>query len=69
MINRRTFVLGTTLAAMVPTPGISLPQRPPATTRPSEPVFMIDGWADPNDGGHADQLWLKAGPGFRTAWR
>jgi hypothetical protein len=72
VIDRRTFVLGAGLAA-VPILGVALPQQTAeaagVAAGASHPVFSIVGWADRDNAGADNQLWLKVGPGWRTAWR
>ena len=68
MIDRRAFVVGAGLAAVTPAFALSLPQLPPTATNASAPVLMIVGWSTQDDD-PADQVWLRVGHGWRTAWR
>ena len=69
MIDRRTFIVGTGLAAVMPTSALALTQLPSAAPPPGGVVFMIDGWSVPGDAGPGDQVWMRIGHGWRTAWR
>jgi hypothetical protein len=69
MIDRRTFVLGTGFAAVTPTLGLSLPQFPPPATSITQLAFMIEGWSTQDDGRHDNQVWMRVGHEWRTAWR
>lgn len=69
MIDRRTFVVGTSLAAVAPTSALSLMQLPSAAPTPGGVVLMIDGWSVPSEDGRDDQVWVRIGHGWRTAWR
>jgi hypothetical protein len=69
MIDRRTFIVGTGLAAVMPTSALSLMQLPSDAPTPSGVVFMIDGWSVPSETGPDDQVWVRIGHGWRTAWR
>jgi hypothetical protein len=69
MIDRRTFIVGTGLAAVVPASALSLVQRPSAEPTPSGVAFMIDGWSVRSETDHEDQVWVRIGHGWRAAWR
>lgn len=69
MIDRRRFVAGAGLAAVTPAIALSLPQPSPAPATAIAPVLMIAGWSNPDDGDTAEQVWLRVGHGWRTAWR
>ncbi|HSI40115.1 MAG TPA: hypothetical protein VLA00_06155 [Xanthobacteraceae bacterium] len=73
VIDRRTFVLGAGVAAAAPALGIAPPAAPTAAAGialgAATPVFVIDGWADRDGAGPDNQLWLKVGSSWRTAWR
>jgi hypothetical protein len=69
MVDRRVFVAGA--AAVAVTPALRL--MPPDVAVPAsnvvEPVFMIDGWSVQDDAGADNQMWMRVGHGWRTAWR
>ena len=68
-VDRRTFVVGTTLVAFAPAlEFLPAPLSPPVANA-SHAVFMIDGWSVPSDGDGADEVWIKLGRSWRTAWR
>jgi hypothetical protein len=68
-IDRRNFVTGVALTAMVP--GLPLlPALPPTlATELSRLVLRIDGWSDPAESGALDVAWIRIGHSWRTAWR
>jgi hypothetical protein len=68
-IDRRTFIVGTSLAAVTPTSSLSLMQLPSAAPTASGVVFMIDGWSTQSETGPDDQVWVRIGHGWRVAWR
>jgi hypothetical protein len=69
MIDRRDFIAGATLVAVAPALGL-LPSQPPALAANVGPVvFMIEGWSVQDDNGTADQVWIRVGHSWRTAWR
>jgi hypothetical protein len=67
MIDRRTFVAGATLAAVVPVIDWLPPQLP--ADAPGDVVFAIDGWSHRNDVEHADRVWIRVGRSWRADWR
>lgn len=69
MIDRRAFVAGTAFVAFAPALEFlpAPPSPPPASA--SRLVFMIDGWSVPGDGDGSDEVWLRVGRSWRTAWR
>jgi hypothetical protein len=69
MIDRRTFIVGTSLAAVAPTSALSLMQLPSAAPTAGEVVLMIDGWSVQSEAGPGDQVWVRIGQGWRAAWR
>ena len=69
MIDRRVFVAGAALAAVAPGLRI-LPAEAavPEAAAIEQPVLMISGWSEAV--GRVDnQVWLRVGLGWRTAWR
>ena len=74
MIDRRTFVAGTALVAVAPTLGLLPTQAGPSVAAPSAAtaariVFMIEGWSVQDERTTADQVWIRIGRSWRTAWR
>ena len=69
MIDRRAFIVGTGLAAVMPTSALALMQPPSAASPPGGVVFMIDGWSSRSEDGPDDQVWVRIGHGWRAAWR
>jgi len=69
MIDRRTFVVGTSLAAVMPTSALALMQPPSVAPPLGGVVFMIDGWSVPSEASPDGEMWLRIGHGWRTAWR
>ena len=68
MIDRRAFVAGTALLAVAPASGCCR-WTLPRTSLTRAPVLMIDGWSAQDDGDPGNQIWIKVGHGWRTAWR
>jgi hypothetical protein len=67
IIDRRAFVAGTALVAFAPAfEFLPVPPSSPATNAGCL-VFMIDGWNAPGDS--ADEVWIRVGRSWRTAWR
>jgi hypothetical protein len=68
MIDRRTFIVGTSLAAITPGPR-ALPLNVAAMASDDlQPVLMIDGWSRRDDSPADNQVWMRIGYGWRTAW-
>ena len=68
-VDRRTFVAGTALLAVAPACGL-LPLDAAANVADARsPVLMIDGWSVQDDSDPGNQVWIKIGHGWRTAWR
>jgi hypothetical protein len=69
MVDRRAFVAGAALAAV--TPALRLLPADSAvgqTTAIQPSVIMISGWSVPDDS-NLDQVWMRVGHGWKTAWR
>ena len=69
IIDRRVFVAGAAVAACSPAlrllaSDVAVPEL--GTALP--PVFMISGWSTEADGA-GDEIWIRVGHGWRTAWR
>jgi hypothetical protein len=66
-IDRRAFVAGTTLVAFAPAIGFLPPALATPAANANDLVFKIEGWSDSDDS--ADEVWLRVGRSWRTAWR
>ncbi|MBT1510307.1 hypothetical protein KIP88_07305 [Bradyrhizobium sp. SRL28] len=69
IVDRRVFVAGAAVAAVAPAFRM-LPAKAavPETAAIQQPAFMISGWSA-EDGSVDNQVWLRVGLGWRTAWR
>jgi hypothetical protein len=69
IVDRRFFIAGATLAAFTPALRI-LPSEGavPELNAIQQPSLMISGWSVEN-GSLDDQVWMRVGLGWRTAWR
>ena len=69
IVDRRVFVAGAALAAITPALRI-LPTEAavPQSAAIQQPAFMISGWSE-EVGSVENQIWLRVGLGWRTAWR
>jgi hypothetical protein len=70
MVDRRSFVAGAGLAVIAP----ALPLLPPNLIAPTavemiSPALLIDGWSVQGDASADNQVWIRVGHGWRTAWR
>jgi hypothetical protein len=69
IIDRRTFVAGTTSIALAPALDL-LPVQLRTPETPAAPlVLMIDGWTVPGESSAADAVWIRIGHSWRTVWR
>jgi hypothetical protein len=69
MIDRRSVLAGTALAAVAPTlsfASASLPTPPAEATRL---IARIDGWSVPNECNAAEEIWIRVDRSWRAAWR
>ena len=69
IVDRRVFVAGAALAAFTPALRL-LPSEAaaPESVAIQQPAFMISGWSV--EGGSIDnQVWMRVGLGWKTAWR
>jgi len=69
IVDRRVFVAGAALAAFTPALRL-LPSEAavPESGAIQQPALMISGWSE--EGSSVDnQVWLRVGLGWRTAWR
>ena len=70
IIDRRTFVAGATFAAFSPAlPLLASDVAVPELKAVQPTVFMISGWSSEADGSTGDEIWMRVGHGWRTAWR
>jgi hypothetical protein len=69
MIDRRTFVAGTTSIALAPALVLLPVQLPTSETPAGQRVLMIDGWNVPSESGAADAVWIRIDRSWRTVWR
>jgi hypothetical protein len=69
IVDRRVFVAGAALAAFAPALRL-LPSEAavPAAAAVEQPALMISGWSVV-DASVGDQVWMRVGPGWKTAWR
>jgi hypothetical protein len=69
IVDRRVFVAGAALAALMPALRL-LPSEAavPESVAIQQPALMISGWSVEN-GSADDQIWMRVGLGWRTAWR
>ena len=69
MIDRRVFVAGAALATL--TPALQLLPSEAAVLESGaiqQPALMISGWSV-ETGGLDNQIWMRVGLGWKTAWR
>jgi hypothetical protein len=68
-IDRRTFIVGTGVAAV--SPGLQLwsLQLPARAAAMSRAEFMIEGWSVRDASAATEQVWLRLDRTWRTAWR
>jgi hypothetical protein len=69
MVDRRAFVAGAALLAVAPACGPLPPEAAANVADVGPPVLMIDGWSVQDDSDPGNQVWIKIGHGWRTAWR
>jgi hypothetical protein len=67
IVDRRALLAGTALVAVTPIFRL-LPLLPPSTS-PNAPAFLIAGWSVEDDIDPSNQMWMRVGHGWRTAWR
>ncbi len=68
-VDRRTFVAGVTLLTVAPTLQLLPVPSSAAAANARRIVFMVDGWNIPGDSDSADEVWIRVGRSWRTAWR
>ena len=69
MVDRRAFIAGTALLAVAPACGLLPLDAAADVADVRSPVLVIDGWSVPDDSDPGNQVWIKVGHGWRTAWR
>jgi hypothetical protein len=69
IVDRRVFVAGAALAAFAPALSILPSEAAVPESGAIQPTsLMISGWSV--EGGSVDnQIWMRVGLGWRTAWR
>jgi len=69
IVDRRVFVAGAALAAFTPALRL-LPSEAavPESGAIRQTALMISGWS-PESGSVDNQVWMRVGLGWRTAWR
>ena len=69
-VDRRVFVAGAAITAF--SPALRLLRQMllvPELKAVLPPVFMISGWSTEADSSPGDEIWMRVGHGWRTAWR
>ena len=69
MIDRRKFVSGTALVAIVPTLSLLPVGLPTPAAEANRLVMKIDGWSTPGQRGTDEEIWITVDRSWRTAWR
>jgi hypothetical protein len=69
MINRRAVVAGVALTAIAPILDSSAQQPSAPASGANRVVFRIEGWSRHDADVTADEVWIRIGHGWRTAWR
>ena len=70
IVDRRVFVAGAAVAAFSPAlPLLASDVAVPELRAVQPPVFMISGWSAEGDSSTGDEIWMRVGHGWRTAWR
>ena len=70
IIDRRAFVAGAAVAAFSPALRLLAADVAVPELKAVQPaVFMISGWSTEADGSRNDEIWMRVGHGWRTAWR
>lgn len=69
IVDRRDFIVGAAAATLAPALQI-LPAGAavPEAVAIEQPAFMISGWSEAV-GSVDNQVWLRVGLGWKTAWR
>jgi hypothetical protein len=69
MIDRRKFMSGTALVAVVPTLSLLPVALPTPAAETNRLVIKIDGWSTPGQRGTDEEVWIRVDRSWRTAWR
>ena len=69
MIDRRKFMSGTALVAVVPTLSLLPAALPTPAAETNRLVMKIEGWSTPGQRGTDEEIWLTVDRSWRTAWR
>ena len=70
IIDRRAFVAGAAVAAFSPAlPLLASDVAVRELNLVQPPMFMISGWSAEGDSNTGDEIWMRVGHGWRTAWR
>jgi len=69
IIDRRTFVVGTTSTALAPALHLLPVQLLTPETPAGQVILMIDGWNVPSESNAADAVWIRISHSWRTTWR
>jgi hypothetical protein len=69
MIDRRIFIASATLVAIAPSLELLPRQISTHEKGPNRIIFMIEGWSTLDETDTSDQVWLRVGHSWRTAWR
>lgn len=69
MIDRRTFMAGTTSITLAPALDLLPVQLPTSETPAGQLVLMIEGWSTPGESNAADAVLITISRSWRTAWR
>ena len=69
MIDRREFIAWSAVITVAPALVLFRAQFLPVETATRPVAFMIEGWTVQDDSGAADQVWMRVGRSWRTAWR
>ena len=70
IIDRRVFVAGAAASAFSPAlPLLASDVAVPELNGVQPAVFMISGWSTEADSSPGDEIWMRVGHGWRTAWR
>lgn len=69
MIHRRAVLAGLASAAIEPIPDSSARRSSALIAETNRVVFRIDGWSVHDGGANVDEVWIRIGHGWRTAWR
>ena len=70
IVDRRVFIAGAAITAFSPAHRLLASDVVvPELKAVLPPVFMISGWSTEADSSPGDEIWMRVGHGWRTAWR